>query len=393
MRAADGRVAGTLPIINGLAVRLPAGARARLAHDRADRGGQRQRVDPLAERPLRPDPARDRLPGVGARPAGLDSDARPARASASRSSTPASTAAWPTSPTRNGDSRVVASVVTNPDATTPNDSYGHGTHVAGIIAGDGTRRAGRRPARGPLRRRRPGREPDRDQGVRRPRPRDDPRRDLRPAVRRRPQGRLQHPRRQPVAVLDGRRVLPDRPARRRGRGRVLPRHRRRRRRRQPRHRRRRGAATRRPTTRSRSPSARSTTRGPRPAPTTPSPTGRAAASTQDGFAKPEIARSGRAHRLDARARQRVRHALPAVHRRRRLHPGRRHLDGRAGRRRRRRAGAPGPPGLDARPGQVDADRDRPRRPRRRSTRSTPPPRSAVDRARVRRQRRPRPERR
>ena len=43
-------------------------------------------------------------------------------------------------------SRVVATASTNPYATSDNDSYGHGTHVAGIIAGNG----GNRPSSDPL---------------------------------------------------------------------------------------------------------------------------------------------------------------------------------------------------------------------------------------------------
>lgn len=45
-------------------------------------------------------------------------------------------------------SRVIASVVTNPDATTEDDTFGHGTHVAGLIAGNGSLRDATDPLRG-----------------------------------------------------------------------------------------------------------------------------------------------------------------------------------------------------------------------------------------------------
>ena len=45
-------------------------------------------------------------------------------------------------------SRVVASAVVHPGATTAGDTHGHGTHVAGLIAGDGRARDSGDPHRG-----------------------------------------------------------------------------------------------------------------------------------------------------------------------------------------------------------------------------------------------------
>ena len=146
VRAAHGQVTGRLPLISGLATRLSPAARARLTHD--------TRIAAVSAN------AGTRSTWRYRPPTNYVDDSRiassyPFSVFAPQSWSTATGAGvgvavidtgidggLPDFTDGNGDSRVVATVVTNPDAQSPNDNYGHGTHVAGIIAGDGSRRDG-----------------------------------------------------------------------------------------------------------------------------------------------------------------------------------------------------------------------------------------------------------
>jgi len=139
VRAAGGEPAARLPLIGALGARLNAGAAARLAHDPrvravtpnggvASQSNGHQMASKLATAypwsVLAPE-AWGRATGRGVTVAVIDTGVAGDLADFRDSA---------------GASRVIGSAVVNPAARSAGDRYGHGTHVAGIIAGDGSRR-------------------------------------------------------------------------------------------------------------------------------------------------------------------------------------------------------------------------------------------------------------
>src|SRR5829696_638103 len=146
VRAAGGEVTGSIPIIDSVAARLRAPARAALRRDARVRvvspnsGVRRDSVElndsllsttyPLSSRASSAwSFATGKGVGVAVIDTGIDGTRRDFADA-------------------QGNSRIAASVVTNPGAHTAADTFGHGTHVAGIIAGNGSHRVASDPLAG-----------------------------------------------------------------------------------------------------------------------------------------------------------------------------------------------------------------------------------------------------
>jgi serine protease AprX len=149
VRSNGGRVTGQLPIINGLVVRTSAANAAKLAGKDGVRvvslnaSVKRNSVGPIDASLLQtsyPDSVRapkawNNASGEGVGVAVIDTGIAGTLADFRESQS-------------NSTSRVVATVATNPYATNDNDGYGHGTHVAGIIAGNSSNRPSSDPLHG-----------------------------------------------------------------------------------------------------------------------------------------------------------------------------------------------------------------------------------------------------
>jgi serine protease AprX len=147
VRTNGGRVTGDLHVINGLATRISAGDANRLASTDGvqavslNAATKPQAIDPnmvvtsynesLASEKVWNRTATGKGVGVAVIDTGIAGNLPDFRVSASNSA-----------------SRVVATAATNPYAKNDDDEYGHGTHVAGIIAGNSNNRPSSDPLRG-----------------------------------------------------------------------------------------------------------------------------------------------------------------------------------------------------------------------------------------------------
>ncbi len=139
VRRSGGRVTGDLHVINGVAASMRAGQARRLAAREGvhavslnartkPQSIDASRLETSYNQSIRSDdiwgrPATGKGVGVAVIDTGIAGNLPDFRVSST-----------------DRRSRVVATAVTNPEADTPRDTYGHGTHVAGIIAGNGANR-------------------------------------------------------------------------------------------------------------------------------------------------------------------------------------------------------------------------------------------------------------
>ena len=137
-----GKVVSRVPLINGLAVQLPAKQAKALAADRKvigltlntrvhSTGLDSSKLGTSYPKTTKADKLWQRgITGAGIGVAVIDTGV---------------TGDGPDFKGADGGSRIVANVVTSPFAATANDGFGHGTHVAGIIAGNSLNRAPKDP--------------------------------------------------------------------------------------------------------------------------------------------------------------------------------------------------------------------------------------------------------